>query len=254
MDTSLQYLTLRSLRSALADNPRGQNHFRSIGGLEVLCLTNGENKGAWQREFLGFVVDFGPIRKELNEIDFVDRDQDIFNNDPCTSAFVDKRRYDSRIKILYWLFFSSIVLAFFLLAPEDIKSHNVQVSAGRSTIPVSSLYGELSIKWFMGALLMSKSAAKSLKHYALFAFRKVLVSSPSLLDVFRAEGVWDLIFSENFFYFGPASAECFGELRKYDEVPPWNLEIYSSSDSLGSQLNGSEVDILQIEWQRQWWW
>lgn len=36
MDTSLQYLTLRALRSALSDNPRGQNHFRSIGGLEVL--------------------------------------------------------------------------------------------------------------------------------------------------------------------------------------------------------------------------
>ncbi|KAG9149827.1 hypothetical protein Leryth_025889, partial [Lithospermum erythrorhizon] len=33
---TLQYLTLRTLRSALADNPRGQNHFRSIGGLEVL--------------------------------------------------------------------------------------------------------------------------------------------------------------------------------------------------------------------------
>lgn len=33
---SLQQLTLRALRSALVDNPRGQNHFRSIGGLEVL--------------------------------------------------------------------------------------------------------------------------------------------------------------------------------------------------------------------------
>lgn len=36
VDMSLQYLTLRALRSALVDNPRGQNHFRSIGGLEVL--------------------------------------------------------------------------------------------------------------------------------------------------------------------------------------------------------------------------
>ncbi|KAK3030756.1 hypothetical protein RJ639_036560, partial [Escallonia herrerae] len=35
-DISLQHLTLRTLLSALADNPRGQNHFRSIGGLEVL--------------------------------------------------------------------------------------------------------------------------------------------------------------------------------------------------------------------------
>lgn len=35
-DLSLQYLTLRTLQLALTDNPRGQNHFRSIGGLEVL--------------------------------------------------------------------------------------------------------------------------------------------------------------------------------------------------------------------------
>lgn len=35
-DMSLHCSTLRSLRSALVNNPRGQNHFRSIGGLEVL--------------------------------------------------------------------------------------------------------------------------------------------------------------------------------------------------------------------------
>ncbi|KAK6940251.1 hypothetical protein RJ641_029782, partial [Dillenia turbinata] len=35
-DTSLLYMTLRTLHLALSENPRGQNHFRSIGGLEVL--------------------------------------------------------------------------------------------------------------------------------------------------------------------------------------------------------------------------
>lgn len=35
-DISLQRLTLRTLHLALSDNPRGQNHFKSIGGLEVL--------------------------------------------------------------------------------------------------------------------------------------------------------------------------------------------------------------------------
>lgn len=33
---ALQYLSLRTLHAALFDNTRGQNHFRSIGGLEVL--------------------------------------------------------------------------------------------------------------------------------------------------------------------------------------------------------------------------
>lgn len=35
-DMALQYLTLSTLKSALLENPRAQNHFRSIGGLEVL--------------------------------------------------------------------------------------------------------------------------------------------------------------------------------------------------------------------------
>lgn len=35
-DLSLHYLTLVTLNSALSLNPRAQNHFRSIGGLEVL--------------------------------------------------------------------------------------------------------------------------------------------------------------------------------------------------------------------------
>lgn len=36
VDDSLQYLTLKILCLALYANPRGQNHFKSIGGLEVL--------------------------------------------------------------------------------------------------------------------------------------------------------------------------------------------------------------------------
>ncbi|KAI8015885.1 BEACH domain-containing protein B [Camellia lanceoleosa] len=326
MDTSLQYLTLRSLRSALADNPRGQNHFRSIGGLEVLLdglgLPSNNALRSKNSSFSDIERDKNPLLAifqlhvlflevlreavfgNLNNLQFLCENGRVhkFANSFCSVAFMlqeyrqqtndlsgqedfqilvsDSKNNNSKFHdtesstelfvnffIQHWSDYVvklSRVLAFFLLAPEDIKSHNVQVSAGRSTIPVSSLYGELSIKWFMGALLMVFPCIKAcssqnqlpsplriffytLQHYALFAFRKVLVSSPSLLDVFRAEGVWDLIFSENFFYFGPASAECFGELRKYDEVPPWNLEIYSSSDGLGSQLNGSEVDILQIE-------
>lgn len=35
-DLSLHFVTLRTLRSTLYQNVRAQNHFRSIGGLEVL--------------------------------------------------------------------------------------------------------------------------------------------------------------------------------------------------------------------------
>lgn len=47
----------------------------------------------------------------------------------------------------------SSVLCSFLLAPEDIKSYNVERSIGRISMPVSSVYGELSIKWIMRVLL-----------------------------------------------------------------------------------------------------
>lgn len=87
----------------------------------------------------------------------------------------------------------------------------------------------------------------TLQHYVLYAFRKVLVSSPALLDIFRGEGVWELIFSETFFYSRPLSTECLGKYCKYDEVPPWNLDIYSSSNSITTHLHRSEVDIVQIE-------
>jgi hypothetical protein len=33
---SLHFITLYSLRSTISENVRAQNHFRSIGGLEVL--------------------------------------------------------------------------------------------------------------------------------------------------------------------------------------------------------------------------
>jgi hypothetical protein len=35
-DLSLHFLTLYALRSTISENTRAQNHFRSIGGLEVL--------------------------------------------------------------------------------------------------------------------------------------------------------------------------------------------------------------------------
>lgn len=45
------------------------------------------------------------------------------------------------------------VLCSFLLAPEDTRFLNVHLSTGRVAMPVSSVYGELSIKWVMRVLL-----------------------------------------------------------------------------------------------------
>lgn len=46
----------------------------------------------------------------------------------------------------------SRVLCSFLLAPEDIRPQQVQTSAGRTSMPVSPIYGELSVKWVMRVL------------------------------------------------------------------------------------------------------
>ncbi|KAA8528370.1 hypothetical protein F0562_035725 [Nyssa sinensis] len=327
-DMSLQYMTLRTLQSALADNPRGQNHFRSIGGLEVLldglgltssnalrsknspCSDKERDENPLPLIFQLHVLLLEVLREavfgNLNNLQFLCENGRVhkFANSFCSPAFmlqeykqigdsseqedfqmlvsdpINKNNLkndekESAISLIANLSYSQhwnnyavklcSVLSSFLLAPEDMKSHHVQLSAGRSTIPISSVYGELSIKWVTRVLLTVFPCIKAcsdqnelpghlrmfvymLQHYVLFALRKVLVLSPSLLDVFRAEGVWDLIFSENFFYFGPASAEFSGEYCTDNVVlPPWNFEAFSSSSRINSQVNIGDIETLQIE-------
>lgn len=128
-------------------------------------------------------------------------------------------------------------------------------------MPVSSVYGELSIKWFMRVLLTVFPCIKAcsnqnelpnhlrvfvniLQCYVLKMFRKDLVTSPVLLEIFREEGIWDLIFSKNFFYFAQASEEFSGE---YYEGSPRKPEIYATSSSTNNQVKSSGVEILQME-------
>lgn len=87
----------------------------------------------------------------------------------------------------------------------------------------------------------------SLQHCVLSTFRKVLDLSPVLLEVFREEGLWDLIFSENFFYFGPASEEFSGEFCASDEGSSRKFEIYPMSNWANCQAKASGVEIIQME-------
>lgn len=47
----------------------------------------------------------------------------------------------------------SRMLCSFLFIQEDIQTQSIQISSSRIAMPVSSLYGELSIKWVMRVLL-----------------------------------------------------------------------------------------------------
>lgn len=87
----------------------------------------------------------------------------------------------------------------------------------------------------------------TLQHHALFAFRKILVLLPSLLHVFRAEGAWDFIFSENFFYFGLASLGSSDDsLSKKGSSDDCN-EQCCDSNGRSTSLSLHELEALQIE-------
>lgn len=83
--------------------------------------------------------------------------------------------------------------------------------------------------------------------FILFAFRKLLGFAPPLIKVFREEGVWDLIFSEKLFYFGPFMEEIALEIARRSEGIMINSELLSSLEDSMIQAKANEVDILQVE-------
>ncbi|KAA3476613.1 BEACH domain-containing protein B-like isoform X3 [Gossypium australe] len=319
-DMPLQCLTLRTLCIALSNNSRGQNHFKSIGGLEVLLdglalppinmlLLKSDSNADGPREkntllkiFELHVLSLEVLREAVFEnvsnLQFLCENERVhkFANGFCSPAFM-LQEYKQQMKdsfmqqdgnqasILYltnednansslmepsiplidkascvqlWndcIVKLSKVLCSFLLAPEDVKSHHEQIS---------SIYGELSIKWVIKVLLVVFPSIKTcayknelprhlwvfintLQHCVLKAFKKILTSSPTLLEVFRKAGIWDLIFSENFFYLGSASEEPFKEISTYNERSLEKLEKYSSCWSNVVQLKDNGVGTIQRE-------
>ncbi|XP_023750494.1 BEACH domain-containing protein B isoform X2 [Lactuca sativa] len=313
-DSSLQYMTLRTLQLALTDNPRGQNHFRSIGGLEVLLdglgvpsfnslssrNSSSSDHGSGDGNRLMWVLQLHVLSLEvlreavfgnLNNLQFLCENGRVhkFANSFCLPAFVFQefmqQRSNSSVEddlkaniqstgitessssvnkpsCQYWSNYTvnlSKTLYSFIIPLEDLRSHQVQ--SGRSTFPFSSVYGELSIKFMMRVLLTVFPSIKafsnqnelpshlriflySLQHYVLFVFRKILVLSPSSLDVFRSEGVWDFIFSEHF-YFGSGSKVIPEAYFNYSDDRPWSTEPFTRSRSTNNRVPSYETDILQ---------
>lgn len=324
-DLSLQYLTLWTLHLALSNNPRGQNHFKSIGGLEVLLdgqglpsinvllLRNashvGDERGEnpllkiFQLHVLSLTVLREAVFGNMNNLQFLCENGRIhkFANSFCSLSFllqeceqntkdlsvqddcqipVSDLENENHVKMersfplpadaahsKLWNEYVvklSGVLCSFIVAPENIKPHHVQTNTGRIGMPISAAYGELSIKWVMGVLLTVFPCIKAcsnqkelpnhlrvfanvLQHCVLDAFTKVLVSSPVSLEIFREEGLWDLIFSENFFHFGPDSEEMAGECGSYSQGFPGQLDRNLSSTSISNQTKISSFEILQME-------
>jgi hypothetical protein len=89
-------------------------------------------------------------------------------------------------------------------------------------------------------LSFSRTFAKTLQYYMIRVFRRVLVLTPSLLTAFREEGVWDLIFSENFFYFGSYAEDT--HFHVVTEIQNGDVNDRMSIDSYRTDVN-----ILQME-------
>ncbi|KAJ0974642.1 hypothetical protein J5N97_016607 [Dioscorea zingiberensis] len=325
-DLSLQYLSLDTLRCALSGNPRAQNHFRSIGGLDVLldglglpsskysvskdAFLSGEERarshifGIFKLQILSLEVLRESTFGNLNNLQYLCENGRIHKlaNSICWPAFMFQEFQQQRINSfsldsqfvnlnsseeasgrilsaeflvvdqtenfdLQWKDYAinlSNTLCSFLLNSEDIKSQQNRGTVGQNLLSVSLAYRELSIRWFMKVLLIVfpciiacsneselpghiRILANTLQHFILFAFRKLLGFAPLLLEVFREEGVWDLIFSEKLFYFGPSMEEVALEIARHSEGVMINSELASSLEDSMNQAKANEVDILQVE-------
>ncbi|CAI8599127.1 unnamed protein product [Vicia faba] len=323
MDDSLQYLSLKILSLALSANPRGQNHFKSIGGLEVLLdglgfpsnyattyskfvLTNGfRDDKPLQKIFQLHILALEVLREavfgNMNNLQFLCENGRVhkFANSFCSPAFVlqdlrhggdiaeqqavsvpgDIHEKENYMKsdpatasaglppnASFSHFWNDYVLTLsrslcsFLIIPGVSKSLNIQLSSGRLAFPVSSSYCELSIKWFMRVLFTIFPCIKAcsnqnelpsylrvfvtvLQNKVLSAFRSLLSTSPVSLEIFREEGLWDLIFSENFFYFESASKETAGQIFAYNK----KSELLTASSSTIDTPEVHGVNSLQLE-------
>lgn len=158
----------------------------------------------------------------------------------------------------------SRALCSFLLAPKDFEFHKEQESVAQGSMPVSLAYWELSIRWIMKVISTVfpcikacsnesklpnhiRILANTLQHYILCAFRRVLVAAPVLLKAFREEGIWELIFSEKFFYFGSSSGEFFSDIGIQREVLMMTYDLPSGYGITTDYARPPGVDILQVE-------
>ena len=87
----------------------------------------------------------------------------------------------------------------------------------------------------------------TLQHSVLLTFRKILILLPSSLDVFRAEGAWDFIFSENLFYYGPTAVEFSGDNCSSSEGFIMRSRQFSGFTGNDGHISSNEVEVLQVE-------
>ncbi|WVZ78912.1 hypothetical protein U9M48_026555 [Paspalum notatum var. saurae] len=155
----------------------------------------------------------------------------------------------------------SNALCSFILSSKDTEYCSDEIAVRQIAVPIPSAYLEQSVRWIIRILMTVflcikactnetelpnhiKIFAKTLQYYMIRMFKRVLISTPALLPAFREEGVWDLIFSGNFFYFGSAVQDTHFHMVtdiQNGDVNGDRISTYSES------LYRTDVNILQVE-------
>ncbi|BBM99563.1 hypothetical protein MPTK1_1g22060 [Marchantia polymorpha subsp. ruderalis] len=114
------------------------------------------------------------------------------------------------------------ILCSFLVPSGDVRSFASGMARSQDVPGLSGAYWELASRWIVNVLLgvfrdrketsieeseasqMLRPVSTTLQHYVLFVLKKMLETSPHVLHIFHEDGIWDVMFSKHFFYFGLA--------------------------------------------------
>ncbi|XP_047071626.1 BEACH domain-containing protein B-like [Lolium rigidum] len=299
-DLSLHFTTLCALRSTICGT-RAQNHFKSIGGLEILLDGLGlpSNKFSVSKHSsisrdergeillvqllyleimceavfgnannLQFLCESGLVHKFANSISwpaFMIQEFHRQKDNMRTSLALDSISGPIHfLDISEWHDYSvklSTSLCSFILPSDVVKCSSDEIAVSQISVSIPSAYQEQSVRWMIRVLLTVflciktcaceselpshiKILAKTIQLYTIRTFRRVLVLAPALLTAFREEGVWDLIFSEDCFYFGSSAEDIqFHIVTENQNDSVRNNKIATDSES----SYRTDVNILHVE-------
>ncbi|KAG0476313.1 hypothetical protein HPP92_013154 [Vanilla planifolia] len=253
----LQVLSLETLRESV---------FGNLNNLQFLCENGRIHKFANGICWPAFILQDWRVKFGLAAVDFQDFNPNSVKENPemIPQDVITLLNMSDSSNLLEWKRYSvrlSRGLCSFLLAPEDIKSHHGEASS-KNSMPISLGFWELCIRWIMKILLTIFQCIKAcsnerelpshirvldntMQHCILSTFRRVLLFAPALLEVFREEGIWSMIFSEKFFCVGPFLEELDMEFEAKSKVKV--SDVFAVSDIFEDKLKNSDVDILQVE-------
>ncbi|KAL6603651.1 hypothetical protein ACP70R_044012 [Stipagrostis hirtigluma subsp. patula] len=271
-DLSLHFITLCTLRSTVSGT-RAQNHFRSIGGLEILLDGLGlpsskisvSKHSSISRDERGEILLLQiQYLQTLSEAVFGNEFHQQKDSARASLALDSVSGPIYFLDITEWSDYSvqlSDALCSFIVPSKDMKYCSDETAGSQVSVSIPSAYREQSVRWIIRVLLTVflcikactsetelpnhiKILAKNLQYYMIRMFRRVLISAPALLTAFRVEGVWDLIFSENFFNLGsPVEDSHFQNVTETQNGDANNNKISTGYES----SYGTDVNILQVE-------